>query len=67
MDFTVHFVDNNFSLASDGVLDFLIRLITASILLTAIDNPIKMLAFSLALLSLYTVLFVITSFLKLIK
>ena len=55
LDFTVHFVDNNFSLASDGVLDFLIRLITESILLTAIDNPIKILAFSLALLSLYTV------------
>ena len=52
LDFIVHLVDNNFSLASAGVLDFLIKFITASILLTAIDNPIKILAFSRALLSL---------------
>ena len=36
-------------------------------LLTAIDNPMRMLAFSLALLSLNTVLLVMTSFLKSMK
>ena len=51
-DLAVHFVDSNFCFASAGVLDFLIKSITASMLLTAIERPINILAFSRALLSL---------------
>ena len=67
LDLAVHLVESNFVLASAGFLDFLIKSIIASMLLTAIDNPIRMLAFSLALLSLNTVLLVMTSFLKSMK
>jgi len=51
-DFAAHFVDSNFCFASAGVFDFLIKSITASILFTAIERPIRIFAFSLALFNL---------------
>ena len=67
LDLTFHFVANSLDFASAGFFDFFISSIIESILLTAIAKPIRILAFSLALFNLKTVLLVITSFLKSIK